>query len=33
MPLDFTEPRRVWLATVEDNETYNKCYSLSQIGV
>ena len=33
MPLAFSEPRRLWLATVEDNETYVKCYSLAQIGM
>lgn len=33
MPLQFKEQRRVWLATVEDNETYHKCYSVTQINV
>lgn len=33
MPIALSEPRRVWLATVEDNERYNKCYCVSQIGM
>jgi hypothetical protein len=33
MPLVFSEPRRVWLAAMDDNESYVKCYSLAQIGM
>lgn len=31
--LAFSEARRVWLATVEDNEGYAICFSLDHIGV